>query len=247
MGFWGIFTKHRTPAQTTVVAEVMQPGEGGPATLETPRLAQPPRSRIGFLSFLPGARRDAAISQLQRGFDELVELIQTLRSHMNQQSQRADRMLDIMERLPMALEALPETNRNQARLVEALHTYLEQHGKQTYRLHEAVGSLARATEQQSGVLNLMQAQVQDSRELDQQRFASINAVNESLHHLGANSEMSIETLRRICESSQQNDSRMEHLIERQARHMNVLTAVFSIVVLIALGAAVYALWLINSQ
>ncbi|MEX0742620.1 MAG: hypothetical protein WD079_07455, partial [Phycisphaeraceae bacterium] len=76
--------------------------------------------RTGILSHFPGAKRDERLDNLQEGFTEVVDLMQTVRVRLDEQSDRSDRLMEIMSRLPEAIDALPETNRNQARMLEAL-------------------------------------------------------------------------------------------------------------------------------
>ena len=64
--------------------------------------------RHGIFSRLPGAKRDAAIAQLQRGYDEMIELMRTMREHMHQQSERSERLLVMIQRTTDSLGSLPQ-------------------------------------------------------------------------------------------------------------------------------------------
>src|SRR5688572_21532902 len=79
-----------------------------------------PRPR-GFWSRWSGSGRDAAVAELQRGYDEVLALTRAMRDHMDGQAEHNRHMLALLQRLPDALGSLPETNRNQARMLEALH------------------------------------------------------------------------------------------------------------------------------
>lgn len=207
--------------------------------------AGPPRT--GLLSMLPGARRDAAITELQRGYGEVRDLIRHVRDHMERQSERGDRLLDVMERLPTSLQALPETNRNQVRMLEVIQTHLDQESKQAGRLHEAIQSMASAARSQSQMLGTMQQQMETTRDHDQMYLEGMNVMNTTLQRLNSTSDAGVDTLRQLCESGRNSDQRLQELVERNAKHMTVLTFTSGVLALLALGAMGYALFVILTR
>lgn len=204
-------------------------------------------ARSGLLSIFPGARRDAAIAELQKGYGEVRDLIRHVRDHMERQSERGDRLLDVMERLPSSLQALPETNRNQVRMLEVIQMHLDQEAKQAGRLHEAIQSMASAARAQSQVLGSMQQQMETSRDHDQMYIEGMNVMNTTLQRLNSSSDAGVETLRQLCESGRNSDHRMQEMVERNAKHMTILTITSGVLALLALGAMGYALYVILTR
>lgn len=203
--------------------------------------------RRGFWSRVSGSRRDAAVEELTRGYSEVLALTRAMRDHMDGQAEYNRNMLALLQRLPDALGSLPETNRNQTRMLEALQTHFDHQGRQTQKLNEAITTLATASEQQTQVLGLMQRQIETSREVEQQRFDGLVAMNSALSHVSASTEASIQTMGKICESHGRSDQRMEELMTRSTRYMTALTAMMvgsGVLTALAVGAATYALMLI---
>src|SRR5256885_15596195 len=61
---------------------------------------------IPVTTFLkPWAKRDAALSQLQEGFNSLTNLMSSVKENLDRQSQRQDELLRILHHLPEALRA----------------------------------------------------------------------------------------------------------------------------------------------
>lgn len=206
-----------------------------------------PRPRGGLLSLLPGAKRDAAIAELRRGYDEVILLTRSMRTHMERQGERGDRLLDIMERLPAALQALPETNRNQVRMLEAIQVHLEQYGKQSGKLNEAIITMANATRHQSQVLDAMHQQFEATRDNEQQHFESMNVMNSTLQRMSVSSDASVDTLRHISESGQRSEHRMADLIERNTQHMTKMMIASGVLIFIALSAVAYAIFVLSRK
>src|SRR5690606_28088060 len=56
----------------------------------------------------------------QRGYEQMLGLIERIGRHLDQQSERSERMVNLLERLPAALESLPEIRQNSKTLVDAV-------------------------------------------------------------------------------------------------------------------------------
>ena len=193
-----------------------------------------------IMSRMPGAKRDQAIQNLQQGFGEVVDLIRTVRTHLDQQDQRSDRMLSLMENLPDALEALPETNRNQARMAEAISTHVDQQGRQANRLNDALSGLAQASEHQSQVMGVLQQQIEQARQTDEQLLSSFGAMNQTLVQLSESSQANVQAMQRVTEHTEKSDRRMEELVRTNKQHMTALSVTSWVLAAAALGLAAWA-------
>src|SRR3954447_22614592 len=66
-------------------------------------------TRTTFLR--PWAKRDAAIANLQDGFNTLTDLMGSIRDNLEQQNRRQDELLGALQLLPQVLQGLPESSR----------------------------------------------------------------------------------------------------------------------------------------
>src|SRR5215210_1128539 len=61
----------------------------------------------------PWAKRDAAIQNLQQGFDTLTDLMGSIRDNLEKQNGRQDQLVQQLSQLPQTLQMLPESSRVQ--------------------------------------------------------------------------------------------------------------------------------------
>jgi phosphoglycolate phosphatase-like HAD superfamily hydrolase len=203
----------------------------------TPRPAGSPR---GLLSRLPGAKRDAAIAELRHGYDQVLDLMQVVRQHLQDQSERSERMLRLMERVPEALSTLPQQTANQTVLIETISTALEQQGRQSRHLSEALNHVAEASEHQGQVLGLIQDQLEQGRATDQQSLRSMDAMNQTLIQLSQTNHASAQTLAMVSEQSERSTQQVAALLQRSQHQLAVLTIASWVIAATALGVALYA-------
>lgn len=193
----------------------------------------------GFFGKLPGRKRDAAIAQLQGDYGEVIGLVRDVRRHLDNQSDRSDRLLELLADLPEALRTIPESNRNQARMLEALNTHLDVSHKSAAELNGAVRSLAGATEHQSQTLGVLQEQIHAARETDDQMLASFGSMSQTLQNLNDTSRQSSSTLRAVTEQTASSEQRLQDLLTKNGRQMFWLSAISWTLAAVALGIAVY--------
>jgi chromosome segregation ATPase len=196
--------------------------------------------RRGLFSRFSSAPRDAAaLTELRKGYTEVVDMVRVVREHLNQQADRSERLLNMLEHLPRAMETLPETNRNQSRMLEVIQLHLDQQGRQSTKLNEALATLAHASDHASQVMGLIQQQVDSNRDSDQRVLQSFEAMNQTMQRLNDSSQAGVIALREL---SQQSDRRMQELIQTNARHMTILSVTSWVLAAIAAAIALYAAW-----
>lgn len=206
---------------------------------------QPDQPRRGFLSRItgemPGAKRDQAIAQLKQGYDEVVDLMRVVRTHLSDQSERSQRLLELLRHMPEALQSLPETNRNQSRLLEVIQNHLDQQSRHATRFNESLTTLTRVTEQQTQILGVIQQHMDASAQTDDKLLGSFRAMNQTLENLNDSTRLSATNLRDLNDRAAADDRRMEQMMQRTSRQMTMLSITSWIMAAIALGVAVYAI------
>lgn len=102
MGLWTDFT-----------SRWRKPGAGDGAAAEyidvTPTAGHvaPPEQKESWLSRLrPGSKRDRQIAWLQAGYSEMLELMRTIRQHLERQEDVQHKMVSVLERVPESMESL---------------------------------------------------------------------------------------------------------------------------------------------
>ena len=106
MGLWSDFTSRwrKQGAGDGVTGEYIDvtPSTSGAATP-----VEPPTKKESWLSRLrPGSKRDRQIAWLQAGYSETLELMRTIRQHLERQEDVQHKMVAVLERVPESMESL---------------------------------------------------------------------------------------------------------------------------------------------
>jgi ABC-type transporter Mla subunit MlaD len=184
---------------------------------------------------LARATREAAAGH------EIKDVVHRLDEHLSAQTDRADRMLDLMERVPKALDALPEINRQQARLLEILSDHLGRSRNREESLGQAIRELSDASSRQTEVLGLVQQQLDANREAAHTLARTLDNLHESLGRVAHSQSNATETLRGFVSAAEAREAAMAGLLGSIQRWMIVAVACCAAASLVAIVLAVIAL------
>jgi len=199
---------------------------------------EPARGSRPVLSFLrPWARRDAAITSLQQGFNSLGELMAAIRENMEKQGRRQDEMLSYLAHLPEILQALPEAQRIQGETLRAIGQQLQQQIGQQTRLTEILAKVSETSTGQKEVLDSLHDQVQTTTQQNQAISESLRQVGSAMENVGQNSKSSSEILQHLRIAQAEQDSQVQRILEKQGTRFTIVMIIAGVVSLAALAAA----------
>ena len=107
-------------------------------------------------------------------------MVRRIGDHLEGQTQRTERLLELMDRLPPAIDALPEINRQNARFVETLHEHFGQAKRREEALNETLSTLTEASGRQTDVLGLVQQHLDTSGQMAAQLSGTLDTLRETL-------------------------------------------------------------------
>jgi len=184
-------------------------------------------------------QREAAILQLQQGYAEVVDTMHAMRSHMERQSQRSDRLLSLMEGLPDVLHAIPQTNAKQTAVLQAIEGQMRTQVESTGQLSTALTDLAGATRHQQEALGELHQQMNLSRQQNESLRDSLGVLSETMETVTDASRSNVEAMTGITEEVRSNDKRFRDLFQRSQKHTTVMAAVSWALALGALAISGY--------
>jgi len=184
-------------------------------------------------------QREAAILQLQQGYAEVVDTMHAMRSHMEQQSLRSDRLLGLMEGLPEVLRSIPQTNAKQTTVLEAIEGQMRTQVESTGQLSTALTDLAGATRHQQDALGELHQQMHLSRQQGESLRDSLGILSETMEGVTDASRSNVEAMTGIAEEVRGNDRRFRELFHRSQKHTTVMAAVSWALALGALAISGY--------
>jgi chromosome segregation ATPase len=198
--------------------------------------AQPagPAIRRSFLR--PWKRRDAAIANLQQGFDALTGLMGAIRDHLERQEQRQDSLLATLHQLPQALESIPENSRVQSETLRAIRQQIEYNSAQQEKLAEILRDMGQTDGQHKESIQELRQRMEALQQHDQAIADNLSSVGSAMQSVSRNSQSSAEILQQIRGSQAQRDGQIEQLIERQRARFTAMLAVAMFLAIAALAA-----------
>lgn len=189
----------------------------------------------------PRSARPRSLGEIQRGYDEVMGLVRKISDHLDQQTERTEKVVDLLDRLPTAIDALPEINRQNSRLLDVLSDHLEQTRNRESALNTTLNRLTENSTHQTEVLGLLQQQLDASSRTAEQMSETMDRFRDALANLAATSNRSTELLSRMMESTNQRESRLEAMFEHAQRWIIGSAIFLSVLAMVGLVIAVIAL------
>src|SRR5947207_8537853 len=162
-------------------------------------IGSPPQELIEPRStFLrPWARRDAAISNLQEGFNTLTDLMSGIKDSLDKQSERHAELMNYLSHLPQLAQELPEANRVHGETLKAIQHQIEGQSSQHERLSEILNRMNSAGAEQSEMLHSLHERVESAREKDEAIAENLSSVGEAMQNVSRNSSTSAQILEQL--------------------------------------------------
>ncbi len=188
---------------------------------------------------LPSRRpaKESPMDKLQRGYEEMVTLMSSVRNHLETQAERSERLLRVLDGLPEALKSLPEATRNQTRTLEAIQTNLNQQGQHNTRLADALNGLAKSTQHHEHAMSAIGQQLDAGHKRSEQILTSFHTLTGTLDRMTDNNEASTILLRRMAEQESQAAEQVRQLFVRNQKQMTTMSVVSWSLALVALTVA----------
>jgi len=181
--------------------------------------------------------KETPMDKLQRGYEEMVSLMASVRNHLETQSHRSERLLHVLDGLPEALKSLPEATRNQTRTLEAIQTNLNQQVQHNTKLADALNGLAKSTHHHEHAMSAIGQQLDAGHQRSEQILGSFNSLAGTLDRMTDANEASTILLRRMAEQESQAADQVRQLFVRNQKQMTTMSVVSWSLALVALTVA----------
>ena len=170
--------------------------------------------------------------------EEVMGLVRKIGDHLDHQTTRTERLLGLMDRMPQALDALPEINRQNARLLDALHDHFQQASGRETSLNTTLSQITKASGHQTEVLGLVQQQLDANDRHTQQLTDTLGAMNKALTNLADSNTNTVDVVARLTESSTRRETDLAAMLGRSQRWMLAAVLLCSVGAIAAVAAAV---------
>jgi len=170
------------------------------------------------------------LTELQKNYKEVLDLVRRVQAHLDVQEERSTRLMEIVERVPSALEQLPEHRAQNERLIGVVEKLSEVSRSSHTLSQQSVRELAKANEQ----LKLSAQSDHDLVESMEQFRGTVDGMAE--HH-----SRSAGAVERLANRVDQRDQELSEAIENGRKWLVVAVSVCAGSAAVALILAIVAL------
>lgn len=185
--------------------------------------------------------RTKTMNELQRGYDEVIGLVRKIGDHLDAQTERTERMMSMMEHLPQAIDALPEINRQNARLLDILSDHLTQTKDREQALNDTLRHLGNSSDHHTEVLSVLQQQLDTNHRASEHMTETLGSFREALTNLAETNNRSTEILSRITEARDEREAKLTAMFKQTQRWMIAVGGTVGALGLIAIILAIMAI------
>ena len=184
-----------------------------------------------------------SIERLHEGFNKLIEQLQGINEHLNEQVTQHEDLMGRIERLPKLLESFPDVVENQKRITEQLLERLKASATKDEQFIDAVQKIPTETAKQTDALVDIDHQLAAAADTDVQMAESFNKFNETLDKLNRSAIGQSDSIIQMSRTFATSDRYLKYIISRQNKRFMwiFITAigVCVVVVLILTGIILY--------
>jgi methyl-accepting chemotaxis protein len=192
----------------------------------------------------PWARRDAAISHLQEGFNTLTDLMSGIKENLDKQSERHAELMNYLSHLPQLAQELPEANRVHGETLKAIQQQIEGQSAQHDRLSEILNRMNEAGAEQTTKIHELRERVESFREKDEAIAENLSSVGEAMQNVSYNSSTSAKILEQLRDNTDSRDGQLERILHKQNVRFTTMLAIaifLSVAALVAVSVTGYLL------
>jgi len=183
--------------------------------------------------------REVSIAQLKQGYGEVVDTMQAVRRHLDEQADRSDRMIHLLEGLPEVLKQLPEQNKSQIEMLRAMQGSMERQSETSLQLSSAIGSLSSVGEQQNKTMSEIQDHLVAEDEARRELSDGVKSLDSTLAEVRQSTDQSSQAVQNIADQARDRDAAIHEIFRRSQKTTSVLMIVAFGVGVLALALAAY--------
>jgi hypothetical protein len=238
----GIFIRRRPVVVNLSASHNGDRSSGSHISVE-PKLRRAHESAAAGESDRGSAATARALTQTGQTLEEAMSLVRNISTHLDTQTQQTDRLIECLSRLPEALEALPQMNRQNARLFEIVSEYLGSARRREDALNSTLDGIGESTRRHTEVLGLLQQQLDAAGRRTEVLTDQLGDFHDALAALAGSNARTTAVLSELAQTNETREVELTHLLARTQRWL--LGAMICCAAMSAAAIAVAALALLS--
>lgn len=204
------------------------------STEPRPEAVEPGGSRV-LVKAVPSTDKQESLEKLQQGFNRLIEQLEGINEHLDQQVAQHEDLMVRMEKLPTLLESFPAAVQNQKQLTEQMLEQLRAMAVNQQQFIESVDKIPTETAKQTDALADIDHQLAAAADADVQMAESFNRFNETLDKLNQSSLGQTDGILQMSKTFATSDRYLKYIMSRQnKRFMWIFVISITVCVLVVL-------------
>ena len=163
------------------------------------------------------ADKQESLDKLQEGFDKLIEQLQGINEHLNQQITQHSELMGRIEQLPQLLESFPAVVESQKQIIEELLEQLRATANKQQQFVDTVEKIPDRIDRQSDTLVDIDHQLAAAAEADVQMADSFNKFTETLDKLNESTVSQTDGIAQMNKTFATSDRYLKYIISKQNR------------------------------
>ncbi len=164
------------------------------------------------------------LAELQKNYAEVMELIRKVSNHLDEQNDRSIRLMEIAERIPEAIETLPELRNQNAEILVALKSAADDTRARDERAAES--------------LDLLVDRLEESRESDRVLVGTMAEFRGTLREMADTNEQTGVTLSDMNQRNMAREQELHSILQLTRRWITIATVVGVVLVMVATAAVI---------
>ena len=163
--------------------------------------------------------RQELIKELQKNYTEVVGLVRKVDDHLDTQTHRSERLLELAERSARNMDALPELVEQNKRVADALNDLIEltrdsrtRSDAATERLNKTAIQQLETGHRQTSALQSMRSAIARSGEAEKEMARSIGGFNETLSEMSTSTRDLGDTIGQLRETDAEREAELSKLV-----------------------------------
>jgi methyl-accepting chemotaxis protein len=189
--------------------------------------------------------RQELIKELQKNYTEVLGLVRKVDDHLDTQSQRSERLLELAERSARNMDAIPELVEQNRRVADALGDLIEltrdartRNDAAVDRLNKTAIEQLEAGQRQTAALQSMQSAIHRSGEAEAEMARSIGGFNETLTDMSASTRDLGDTISQLRETDAEREAELAKLVSSGQKWLVAAVVLCALMAVIVVGLVV---------
>ena len=197
---------------------------------------------VAGAGLLKRRRNDAVLEKMQEGYGRVIELVDSIQKHQQQQDARAVEISSSLSTMAATLNAIDTTGKDQAEKLASIATELHVGNERSARWENALSEFPRVADAQREALSAVARQMEAVGQRDDQMSQSLESFQEAVTSLGDATTASGVAFSNLQMSTLENQERTTTLMKEQNKRFMMLFVVTLVLAGVAIAAGLIVLW-----